>query len=277
MLTALRDESGRLRGFCKVAHDITQQQAAETEIRRLNEQLDQRVRDRTAQLEAANQELEAFSYSVSHDLRSPLRHIVGYIEILQAEATHLEEATRSQLQNIAESAREMGELIDALLQVSRMGRAEMRWEPVNLGALVEEARRQSQRDTEGRDIEWKIGSLPRVRGDPMMLRQAIVNLVANALKYTRTRARARIEIGAIPAAGEIVCFVRDNGVGFDPQYADKLFGVFQRLHPVREFEGIGIGLANVRRIIHRHGGRTWAEGAVDCGATFYFSLPQSKT
>ena len=273
IVTTLRDESGRLQGFCKVAHDITRQKEGETEIRRFNEELDQRVRERTAQLETANQELEAFSYSVSHDLRSPLRHIIGYIEILQAEATRLDEGARSHLQTITESARQMNELIEALLLFSRMGRTEMRSEPISLNTLVEEARHQLQQDSEGRDIEWKIGPLPEAQGDPVMLRQAIVNLLANALKYTRTRAPARIEIGVMPAEGECVCFIRDNGVGFDPQYADKLFGVFQRLHPAGEFEGVGIGLANVRRIIHRHGGRTWADGAVDHGATFYFSIP----
>jgi PAS domain S-box-containing protein len=275
VLASLRDEAGHLRGFSKIAHDITQQKEAEEKIRQLNEELEQRVNSRTAQLEAANKELEAFSYSVSHDLRSPLRHIAGYVEILQNEtAAKLDESSQQYLRTIADSAKNLGTLIDALLAFSRMGRSEMRQQRVNLAALVEEARHELSHDLEGRNIDWRLGALPEAQGDPLMLRQVIINLVSNALKYTRQRARAKIEIGATDSENEIVFFIRDNGVGFDMKYKDKLFGVFQRLHPANQFEGIGIGLANVRRIIHRHGGRTGAVGNVNEGATFYFSIPK---
>jgi PAS domain S-box-containing protein len=275
IITALRDEKGNLLGFSKIAHDMTRQKEAEEKVHQLNEQLEQRVRERTAQLEAANNELEAFSYSVSHDLRAPLLHISGYVDMLENEASsRLDERSKEHLQTIADGARQMGNLIDALLDFSRMGRSEMRRLTVDVAGLVEEARRTLRRETENREVEWSIGELPEAQGDPVMLRQVIINLLSNALKYTRTRSRAKIEIGANPGKREDVFFVRDNGVGFDMQYAGKLFGVFQRLHPAREFEGTGIGLANVRRIILRHGGRSWAESAVDGGATFYFSLPR---
>jgi PAS domain S-box-containing protein len=276
IITALYDEAGNLRGFSKIARDITGQKEAEEKIRLLNEQLEQRVRNRTAQLEAANQELEAFSYSISHDLRAPLRHIAGYVEILQAEAADkLDKQAREHLQTVADSAKNLGELVDALLAFSRMGRVEMRRKRVNLAELVEEARRELRSDAAGRDIHWKVEKLPETQGDPMMLRQVIINLISNALKYTRKRKQAKIEIGATDSENETVVFIRDNGVGFHMKYVDKLFGVFQRLHPVKKFEGVGIGLANVRRIIHRHGGRVWAEGKVDGGATFYFSIPKA--
>ena len=174
---------------------------------------------------------------------------------------------------IVAASRRMGILIDDLLAFSRMGRSEMQRKTVDLKRLVEEVIREMRGETEGRDIAWKIGSLPAVQGDPLMLRLALVNLIANAVKFTRTRRPADIEIGCRAGTAEHVCFVRDNGVGFDMKYANKLFGVFQRLHRQEEFEGTGIGLANVRRIVSRHGGRTWAEGAVDGGATVYFTLP----
>jgi signal transduction histidine kinase len=199
------------------------------------------------------------------------------VEILEAEAgSRLDEMSRQHLHTIARSATHLGQLIDALLAFSRMGRGEMFRQKVSLASLVAEARRELHRDIEGRSIEWHISMLPEVQGDPLMLRQVIINLLSNALKYTRTRKCAEIDITAKNTDREVIFSIRDNGVGFDPKYADKLFGVFQRLHPISEFEGIGIGLANVRRIIHRHGGRTWAEGTVDGGATFYFSLPRLR-
>jgi signal transduction histidine kinase len=245
-------------------------------LRLENARLERQVRDRTAELESANKELEAFAYSVSHDLRAPLRHIIGFTELLNEEAnSSLPEKKKLYLSRVTHSAQEMNELIDNLLDFSRMGRAEMRRTQVNLQDLLEKVIQGLQPETEGRNIVWKKDSLPLVQADPSMLRQVFSNLLFNAIKYSRPRNPAEIEIGCKAEANETVIFVRDNGVGFDMQYADKLFGVFQRLHSKEEFEGTGIGLANVRRIIARHGGRTWAEGKIDEGATFYFSLPKS--
>ena len=232
------------------------------------------LQQRTAQLEAANGELEAFSYSVSHDLRAPLRHVQGYVEMLARDARdQLSDKSRRYLQTITDAAREMGELIDDLLAFSRMGRAEMQETAVDLAELVAEVRQGLQPAINGRDIRWKVAALPRVRCDAPMVRQVLLNLLDNAVKYTRPRPAAEIEIGcAGEEAGRIVFYVRDNGAGFDMQYAGKLFGVFQRMHRADEFEGTGIGLASVRRIITRHGGRTWAESRVNAGATFFFTL-----
>jgi PAS domain S-box-containing protein len=234
----------------------------------------QKVRAANLQLEAANQELEAFSYSVSHDLRAPLRHVQGYVEMLAEEAgEQLSEKGRRFLKTIADASGEMGVLIDDLLAFSRAGRVEMREVSVDLDALAQEALRKLESATRGRNIVWKILPLPAVHGDPAMLKQVMANLLGNAVKYTRTRDPAEIELGcAGQEDGRAILFVRDNGVGFDPQYTHKLFGVFQRLHRADQFEGTGIGLANVRRIVARHGGRTWAEGQVNDGATFYFTL-----
>lgn len=255
------------------ARDITGQKQAREEIRRLNADLQQRA----ALLETANQELEAFSYSVSHDLRAPLRHIDGFVDLLGRKcAAQLDDGGRRYLKIIAEAARQMGSLIDDLLVFSRMGRAELRWQEVDLKSLVHEAVAVFQGELAGRNVEWKVEALPLVQADAAMLRQVLVNLIGNAIKYTQPRNPARIQIGCVTETPtELVFFVRDNGVGFDMQYVDKLFGVFQRLHRSDEFEGTGIGLANVRRIIHRHGGRTWAEGKIDSGATLFFTLPRS--
>lgn len=232
-----------------------------------------------SKLAAVNRELESFSYSVSHDLRAPLRHIDGYVELLVADsASTLSSEARRHLNVITDASRQMGDLIDDLLEFSRMNRAEMVESSVDLDSLVREAIGKLEMATEGRNIAWQVPSLPRVVGDAAMFRQVFANLLGNAVKYTRPRAAALIEIGcAGEEDGRVIVFVRDNGVGFDMQYADKLFGVFQRLHRADEFEGTGIGLANVRRIIARHGGRVWAEGKPGEGATFYFTLRPTES
>ncbi len=234
----------------------------------------QQVQMANLQLRAANSELEAFSYSVSHDLRAPLRHIDGFADLLGKYAgSALDDKGRRYLKTISDSATRMGALIDDLLVFSRIGRAEMRCHKVDLNALADEVIHELRVETNGRNVDWRRQGLPVVEGDSALLRQVLVNLFSNAVKYTRPRDPAIIEIGLVPSAIENTIYVRDNGVGFEMTYVTKLFGVFQRLHRNDEFEGTGIGLANVHRIISRHGGRTWAEGILGEGATFYFSLP----
>ena len=253
--------------------ELEQRKRREDEIRKLNNELAKRARD----LETSNYELESFAYSVSHDLRAPLRHVVGYSELLQRQASSLlDEKSRRFMQTILESSKRMGNLIDDLLAFSRIGRAETKKTLVSLDQLVKEVVAEIRLDTGGRDIVWKIHPLPICYGDRSMLRLVIGNLLSNAVKFTRMRAEAEIEIGCADGEDEVEVFVRDNGAGFDMQYVDKLFGVFQRLHLPEEFEGTGIGLATVRRIIHRHGGEVRAEGTVDQGATLYFSLPKAQ-
>lgn len=250
-----------------IHHDITTRRRVAAELRRQGDLL-----------QAANKELEAFSYSVSHDLRAPLRHIDGYASLLSKTAgPTLSDKAQRYLQTISDSAKQMGQLIDDLLVFSRMGRQEMLRSTVNLNQLVKTVIHDLRLDLHGTPISWRIEELPDVPGDPAMLRQVFMNLISNAVKFTSKRAEPQIEIGSLrQTPGEITLFVRDNGVGFDMQYVNKLFGVFQRLHRNDEFEGTGIGLANVRRIVHRHGGRTWANGAIDKGATFFVSLPMKR-
>jgi PAS domain S-box-containing protein len=278
-VTKLMDEAGKPIGIASTERDITERKREEEEIRKLNAELEQRVHERTRRLEEANKELESFSYSVSHDLRAPLRHVQGYVDMLAREAEgQLSDEGRRYLKTITDASREMGELIDDLLAFSRMGRAEMMETRVNLDSLVRDTLRDLEPATRERNLVWKIPPLPAVQGDAAMLKLALANLLGNAVKFTRPRDPAQIEIGRDGMEGErVILFIRDNGVGFDPRYAHKLFGVFQRLHRADEFEGTGIGLANVRRIISRHGGRTWAEGALDRGATCYFTLKPSAS
>jgi signal transduction histidine kinase len=258
----------------KLQMEVEQRRQREDEIRKLNQEL---VR-RAAELEAINKELESFTYSVSHDLRAPLRHMVGYSELLQRQASSLlDEKSQRFIRTILDSAKKMGNLIDDLLAFSRIGRADTKKTGVDLEQLVREVVAEIGRDIRGRDIVWKIGALPVCQGDRSMLRLVVVNLVSNAVKFTSMRSPAEIEIGSVDRnKDEVEVFVRDNGAGFDMQYVDKLFGVFQRLHLAEEFEGTGIGLATVQRIIHRHGGEVRGEGAVDQGATFYFSIPKGQ-
>jgi PAS domain S-box-containing protein len=266
-----RDENGQPT-VMETNNDLTERKRREDEVRQLNQELARRA----AQLDSSNKELEAFAYSVSHDLRAPLRHMAGFAELLQKNAaTSLNAASQRYLTMILEAAARMGSLIDDLLAFSRIGRAESHESLVDLNQIVEDVVSEVRRDARGRNIAWKTDSLPACHGDRPMLRLAFLNLISNALKFSRTRPQAEIEIGCTNRDGaDPVLFVRDNGVGFDMKYSNKLFGVFQRLHPQEAFEGTGIGLATVQRIVQRHGGRVWAEGTVDGGATFYVSLPK---
>ena len=286
-VTALRDPQDAIIGYLLIGTDNTArhegrgraQEARTTRSRptaraAANEEQRERDAEHAKELAEVNQELEAFSYSVSHDLRAPLRHVHGYVEMLRgATAGQLSDKATRYLKIITEASVEMGELIDDLLDFSRMGRAPIQTGSVDLNAARRDVIRGLEMATSGRHLIWKIAPLPTVVGDPSLLKQVLTNLIDNALKYSRTRDPATIEIGCDGTeAGRTILFVRDDGVGFDMQYANKLFGVFQRLHRAEEFEGTGIGLATVRRIIGRHGGRVWADGQLDHGATIYFTL-----
>ena len=254
-------------------NDVTERKRTQQELERLNRELEDRVRSRTGQLEAANKELEAFSYSVSHDLRAPVRHIDGFVKLLEREQPPASDKAAHYLRTIASSSRRMAALIDDLLALSRTGRAPLEMRTVQLSALVEEVIVDLRPDVARRRIEWRVAPLPAVRGDPSLLRVVLQNLLDNAVKYTKLQPKATVEVGMLRLDdGDTAVFVRDNGVGFDMRYYDRLFGVFQRLHRPDEFEGTGIGLATARRVVHRHGGRIWGEGEPGRGACFYFTV-----
>jgi PAS domain S-box-containing protein len=284
----LKDANGNVTGALSTARDITERKQAEEEIRRLNAELEQRVAERTAQLEAANKELEAFAYSVSHDLRAPLRGIDGWsLALIEDYYDQLDEAARQYLNRVRGEAQRMGQLIDALLQLSRLTRAEIKKKPVDLTLLAQTIVTRLRAEQPERQVEVVIQPGLTAHGDPTQLEVVLTNLLGNAWKFTNGRDQARLEFGRLlPSPGGTTAgrtggedgayFVRDNGVGFDMAYAQKLFGAFQRMHKTSQFPGAGIGLATVQRIIHRHGGRVWAEAQVDQGATFYFTLKDPK-
>lgn len=275
----LLDSTGEICEWVGIGVDITERRLAELRVQKLNDELEQRVRDRTAELEAANKELEAFSYSVSHDLRAPLRAIDGFSRIVIDDfGDKLPPEALDYLVDVRASTKTMGQLISDLLSFSRLSRSPIKRQKIHPADLVERCLEELQDRRHDERACVTVGDLPDCSADPTLLKQVWMNLIGNAMKYSAKRDQPSLEIGSIPAdgPGERIYYVKDNGVGFDMRYAHKLFGVFQRLHRAEEYEGTGVGLAIVQRIVHRHGGRVWAEGKPDAGATFYFALPEHR-
>jgi signal transduction histidine kinase len=282
LVTALSDKQDRIKGIKAGADDFLTRPVDRIELLTrvrsllaLKHRTDE-LEKRSAQLVAANDELEAFSYSVSHDLRAPLRHIYGDAAMLIEEhASHLVPEAQLRLKRIQEGTQKMGGMIDDLLNLARLDRRSMDLQMTSLNSLVKNVLHDLESETTGRKIDWRVGSLPSVNCDPGLIQQVFANLLSNAVKYTRRRERAVIEIDQSTINSKLVLFVRDNGAGFNPKYSEKLFGTFQRLHTDQEFEGTGVGLATVQRIVRKHGGRIWAEAETNKGATFYFSLDEA--
>ncbi len=271
MLGPLKTSSGAW--ALSIVHDITDRRKAEEEIEHLNQELEQTVREQIA----VNKELESFSYSVSHDLRAPLRAIEGFSRILAEDyAERLDDEGHRFLTIIQQNTRQMGQLIDDLLAFSRLGRKDLAKSSIDMCELVQGIITELEQANRGRKIEFAVGQLPQIQGDRMMLRQVVFNLLNNSVKFTGTRQQAKISVTASETDTEVIYAFTDNGVGFDMQYADKLFGVFQRLHRQQDFEGTGVGLAIVHRVTSRHGGRVWAEAQLDKGAQFFIALPKTK-
>ena len=276
--TPFHHESGRLEGAMSAVVDITERKRAEEKLRQLNEELERRVAGRTAELVEANKELDSFAHSVSHDLRAPLRAISGFGQFLSEEcAGALDERGRGYLQRMMDSAARMGTLIDDLMQFAHASRAELSRLPVDLSALAQEVARDLQLADPKRAVKFICQPGLHAPGDLRLLRVVLVNLLGNAWKYTGKVLEPQVEFGRTSAGGESAFYIRDNGTGFDMRYADRLFGAFQRLHPMAEFDGTGVGLATVQRIVHRHSGRIWAEARVNEGATFQFTLPEVES
>ena len=274
----LKDENGKIVGGVAAIHDITERTVSEMKIRKLNDELESRVRQRTAQLEETNKELESFTYSVAHDLRAPLRHISGFTQILVEDfSPSLDPALQEYLARIQQGTRRMGLLVDELLNLARVGRKTVVLQSTDLTVMSKRIIENFKPTYEERHVQWTVQDLPLAECDAALMKQVLQNLISNAIKYTRNREKAVIEVGHAMFEDRPAIFVRDNGVGFNMKYAGKLFGIFQRLHSNEDFEGTGVGLATVQRIIQKHGGRVWAEAEPNHGATFYFSLPGLKT